>query len=77
MLRTIDFFMDDQWAGAGTLSEGGRIEHCNAVLSSNGDLDETVTVCEAIETTIAQGSPQRRVSIAGHDYAWSLGPTVG
>jgi len=50
---------------------------CDAVLSSNGDLDETVTVCEAIETTIAQGSPQRRVSIAGHDYAWSLGPTVG
>jgi len=68
--------MDGDWAGAGTLSEGGRIERCNAVLSTSGDLDDTVTVCEEIETAIAQGSPHSLVTIAGHDYVWSLGPSV-
>ena len=76
MSRTIDIFMDGDWAGAGMLSEGGRIERCNAVLSTSDDLDETITVCEEIETAIAQDSPHSLVTIAGHDYVWSLGPSV-
>jgi len=74
MGRTIDIFMDGDWAGAGRLSESGRIEHCSAVLSLSGDLDETITVCEEIETAIERGCRENHVSVAGHDYVWSLGP---
>jgi len=75
--RTIDIFMDSVWAGAGELSVSGRIERCSAVLSPTGDLDETITVCDVIEAAIAQGSPQSLVTIAGHDYAWSLASRDG
>jgi hypothetical protein len=74
---TIDIFMDGDWAGAGTLSEAGRIEHCNAVLTTSGDLDEIVTACEEIEAAIAQGSAENHVCVAGHDYVWSLGAGGG
>jgi hypothetical protein len=77
MARTIDIFMDGQWAGAGTLSESGCIEHCTAVLTTNGDLDEIVAVCEEIETAIAQGYPEHHFRVTGHDYVWSLGPGGG
>lgn len=73
MTHAIDIFMDSVWAGAGKLSESGRIEHCSAVLSPTGDLDECVTVCEEIEMAIERGC-ERRVRVAGHDYAWSLSP---
>jgi hypothetical protein len=73
VLRAIDIFMDGNWAGAGVLSESGRIERCNAVLGSVGDLDETVDVCEQIETAIAQDCRDHHVKFAGHIYMWSLG----
>ena len=72
-MRAIDIFMDDNWAGAGVLSENGRIESCNAVLGSVGDLDEIVDVCEQIETAIAQDRRDHHVTFAGHTYMWSLG----
>lgn len=72
MRRTIDIFVDDAWAGTASLSETGRIEGCDAVLSPNGDVDENETIYERIEAAIESGGEQR-VRVGDHDYSWSLG----
>lgn len=73
MSRTIDSFMDGNWVGAGVLSEDGRIDSCNAVLGTAGDLGDSVTVCEEIERAMARDCPDHSVRFDGHDYIWSLG----
>jgi hypothetical protein len=64
MGRALNNFMHGDWAGAGVLSESGRIEHCDAALGPRADLNEALTVCEKIETAIemaiARDHPTRR-----------------